>query len=246
MFLQIVASATEIEAPIRQYARESWDYLQHVHPQMACFMGGEFAEDGSTVAVGIWEKEERQHAPTFSKIYQQLTGEKLTPKPNTIKGCQHAFDPWEDLQHHTLSRIATEWSATSIYLWLMAHSTGALQQAIAQPLQDEVNHLAKFWGFSRWAFHHSYRQHLKGSTQNLITLLRHHQDERSNAENLLVLTPETLAYGIELAFTFTRVMVRLRTWNKELSYSYLKHLLGNSPVTSSAQPYINRSPQIAA
>ncbi len=93
LFLRVIAGATEIEAPIREYSRESWDYLQAVHPQMAYFMGGEYAPDGSTVAVGMWEKEERQHAPAFSKIYYQLTGEKLQPKPNSVEGCSPSKDP---------------------------------------------------------------------------------------------------------------------------------------------------------
>ncbi len=230
IFLSVVASAVEIEAPIRAYAKESWDYLQAVHPQMASFMGGTFTEQGQTRTVGIWEKEERQHAPAFGKIYQQLTGEKLQPKPNTVQGCQSMDDPWSDLNYHVLSRIATEWSATSVYLWLMAHSTGELQQAIAQPLIDEVNHLAKFWGFSRWLFDTSYQQQLQGSAQHLVSLLQHHQDERSHANSLLRLNRDTLIYSLELTFTFTRVMVRLHRWNQELSYSYLRHLLGSEPV----------------
>lgn len=230
IFLSVIASAVEIEAPIRAYAKESWDYLQAVHPQMAFFMGGDFAKDGSSCAIGIWEKEERQHAPTFGKIYQQLTGQKLQPKPNTVQGCHAIQDPWHDLNHHVLSRIATEWSATSVYLWLMAHSTGELQRAIAQPLMDEVNHLAKFWGFSRWTFETSYRQQLQGSVQHLIALLQHHQDERTHADSLLQLNRDTLIYSLELTFTFSRVMVRLHRWNQELSYSYLRHLLGTEVV----------------
>lgn len=48
LFLKVIASAAEVEAPIRAYAKESWDYFHALHPQMATFMGGTFAEDGST------------------------------------------------------------------------------------------------------------------------------------------------------------------------------------------------------
>lgn len=226
LFLRLLASATEIEAPIRDYAKESWDYLQQLHPQMASFMGGEFADDGSRLAIGIWEKEERQHAPLFGKLYRKLSGSRLVPVPNTVAGYCATGDAWADLRHHMLSRIATEWSAVSVYIWLMAHSTGALQQAIAQPLQDEIGHLAKFWGFSRWALGDSYRQQVQGSGGYLLGLLRHHKGERSGAEDILRLNSETLASGVELTFALTRVAVRLRTWNQELSVSYLRHLLG--------------------
>src|SRR6476469_3667096 len=47
IFLQILASAAEIEAPIRSYGRESWCYLHHIYPQMARFMGGIFDDNGN-------------------------------------------------------------------------------------------------------------------------------------------------------------------------------------------------------
>ncbi|MEG5047568.1 hypothetical protein QUB26_24115, partial [Microcoleus sp. B4-C1] len=39
-----------------------------------------------------------------------------------------------------------------------------------------------------------------------------------------------LSLVLELTFTFTRVMVRLRRWNRELSRSYLRHLFGTAPM----------------
>lgn len=232
LFLSVIAGATEIEMPIRAYSQESWAYMQALHPQMARFMGGLLKDDGSVLEIGIWEKEERQHGPAFSKIYQQLTGQKLQAKPNSVKGYQGTGDAWADLHKHTLSRITTEWSATAIYLWLMAHSTGELQRAIAQPLQDEINHLAKFWGFSRWAFADRFATQLKGTTRNLVSLVQHHQGERTQGQSIVQesLQVEHLAHAIELTFTFTRVMVRLRQWNQELSRSYLKHLFGSTPL----------------
>jgi len=227
LFLKVLAGAAEVEAPIRAYAKESWDYLQAIHPQMARFMGGQFARDGKTIEVGIWEKEERQHCPTFAKIYQQLTGEKIKPKPNSVQGYHSTGNLRQDVYKHALSRIATEWSATSVYLWLMAHSTGELQQAIAQPLQDEVNHLAKFWGFTRWAFADSYLSRLKGTTKNLVGLLKHHKGERTHGDDVFQL--ENTVHAVELAFTFARVMVKLRRWNYTLKPRYLESLFGASP-----------------
>ena len=76
LFIQILAGAAEIESPIRSYSRESWDYMRSLHEPMAHFLGGTYGEDESIQVVGIWEKEERQHCPALSKIYQQLTGQK--------------------------------------------------------------------------------------------------------------------------------------------------------------------------
>ena len=231
VFTLVLSGATEIEAPIRDYSRESWQYLQALHPEMAHFVGGLRHDDGSLQTPGVWEKEERQHAPAFSKIYHQLSGEKLQPKPNSVTGYSPTEAPWEAVQDHLISRISTEWGASAVYLWLMAHSTGALQQAIAQPFQDEVNHLAKFWGFSRWAFGASYGKQLQGSTRNLFSLAKHHQEERTHGNKLLHSGHSTkeLAHAIELTFSLMRVMVRLRNWNLELSPSYLRHLFGASP-----------------
>ncbi len=227
LFIMLVAGATEIETPIREYSNESWNYMKSLHPQMAYFLGGEQRPDGSIVTMGIWEKEERQHAPTFKKIYHLLTGEKLQPKPNSVDSDGASKSALADVYRHTLSRISTEWGATSVYLWLMAHSTGALQQAIAQPLQDEVNHLAKFWGFCRWAFDGTYFKQLKGSARNLVGLMNHHQGERTEGGNIL--GAATTVDAVELAFTFSRVMVRLHAWNRELSDSFLNHLFDNQP-----------------
>lgn len=232
IFLELLAGAAEVESPIRSYSRESWEYLQNFHPQMATFLGGTYGPEQSIQIVGIWEKEERQHTPALKKIYQQLTDQTLTLKPNTVNGYHPSTTPHQDVYRHLVSRLSSEWSAISLYLWLMAHSTGALQQAISQILQDEVNHLAKFWGFSRWAFGRSFQAQFLASTHNAIQLFKHHGQERShgtqalNTHHLL----HQLSESIELVFTFLRVMVRIRRWDAELSPSYLSYLFGPQPL----------------
>ena len=246
LFVQLLASAAEIESPIRSYSRESWDYLRSLHEPMAHFLGGTYGEDQAIQVVGIWEKEERQHCPALKKMYQQLTGQKLSLKPNTVSGYHPAGSPWEDACHHLFSRVSTEWSAISVYLWMMAHSTGALQQAIAQLLQDEVNHLAKFWGFSRWAFSGSFVARIQKSAGHIVALAQHHKgegrcllseglrpvtDQRSHGNEILALSQlvQQAPYAVELGFAFLRVMVWLRHWDRELSRSFLQHLFGPAP-----------------
>lgn len=231
LFVQILAGAAEIESPIRSYSRESWDYLQNLHEPMAHFLGGTYGEDQSIQVVGTWEKEERQHCPALCKMYQQLTGQKLTVKPNTVGGYMPSDSPWEDACHHLFSRISTEWSAIAVYLWMMAHTTGALQQAIAQLLQDEVNHLAKFWGFSRWAFSGSFVARFQKSAGYIFALAQHHKGDRSHGNEILSIPQlvQHAPYAVELGFTFLRVMVWLRNWDKELSPSFLRHLFGPVP-----------------
>jgi hypothetical protein len=228
LFVNIIASAAEVEIPIKSYARESWDYLHNYYPQMASFMGGNFTEDGKILEVGIWEKEERQHAPVFQKIYEKLTLKKLQSNPNTVQGYQNSGNVQQDVYNHILTRITSEWGATSLYLWLMAHSTGELQQAIAQPLQDEVNHLAKFWGIGMWAFEDSYIARLQTMTQTLIDLFKHNQNERTHGNDVFGFTNALSA--VELVFTFARVMTRLNGWHQSLNPAYLENLFGQTPV----------------
>ena len=110
----------------------------------------------------------------------------------------------------------------------MAHSTGELQQAIAQPLQDEVNHLAKFWGIGIWAFGDSYKTRLQTMTQTLIDLFKHNQNERTHSADVLGFT--NALFAVELVFTFARVMTRLNSWHQSLNPAYLQNLFGQTPV----------------
>lgn len=231
LFVQILAGAAEIESPIRSYSRESWDYMQSLHEPMAHFLGGTYGDDQAIQMVGIWEKEERQHCPALCKMVQQLTGQKLTIKPNLVGSYMPSDRPWEDACHHLFSRVSTEWSAIAVYLWMMAHSTGALQNAIAQLLQDEVNHLAKFWGFSRWAFSGSFAARFQKSAGYILALAQHHKGDRSHGNEVLSFSQMAVhaPYAVELGFTFLRVMVWLRRWDKELSPSFLQHLFGPVP-----------------
>ncbi len=232
LFLSVIASTVEIETPIRAYSRESWNYFQAIHPQMAYFMGGVLNENSEVVEVSIWEKEERQHAPVFSKIYQQLTGETLQPKPNSVKEFQLTETLITDVYNHTVNRISTEWAAVSVYLWLMAHSTGELQNAIAEPLQDEIGHLAKFWGFASWAFSDSFMTRIGSVATQLMGLLNHHRGERSNSNEIL--QSHSLVHGVELAFTFTRVMGQIYRWHGNLKPDHLALLFGEPGLNSAA------------
>lgn len=232
LFLGLIASAVEIEMPIRSYSRESWQYLYQAHPQLARFVGGVWDETGKVVEVGIWEKEERQHAPAFSKIYQQLTGEKLEPLAHTPKGYLTNGNYIAEIYHHAVGRIATEWSAISVYLWLMAHSTGALQMAIAQPLQDEVNHLAKFWGIARWGFNDSAVTRTTKAAAILLEISMQHQKQRTASKDILKVKVSSLTYGLEFGFIFLRVMRQMWRWNFHLQGDALEGLFGTLPASN--------------
>jgi hypothetical protein len=230
VFLSILIGAMDTEAPIRGYTQTSRQYLEKLHPQMARFVGGTVDGGGELQELGLWEKEERQHTPALIKIYTQLTGEKITPKHRTIRGYLPTDDPQEDLYRHGLHRVATEYGATCLYLWLMAHTTGALQDVLEELTKDEINHMTKFWGFGAWAFPDTGlirvgRTLIKTRSQtyqrnNLMRTLR-------RMMNTLNWNAWTLTNKATLIYTSTQTMRRLWTWHNSLNPKYLNNLLGS-------------------
>jgi len=171
IFLSIIKGALDTEAPIKEYTQTSKQYLDKIHSNMAKFVGGEVASDGKIIELGLWEKEERQHTPALTKIYQQLTKQKIDPLVRTTKSYQPRINPYQDLYCHGLHRVITEYSAVCLYLWLMSHSTGTLQQVLGELLQDEVNHLTKFWGMGMWLYPNAAEQLIHYLLSQINTIL---------------------------------------------------------------------------
>jgi hypothetical protein len=239
VFLAILVGAINTEAPIRSYTQTSRQYLIKIHPQMAHFVGGNVAEDGTILELGLWEKEERQHTPALIKTYQQLAKEKITPKPPTVKTYKPSDDPYADLYLHGLHRVMTECGATCLYLWLMAHTTGALQQVFVELLQDEINHMTKFWGFGVWLFPESYIKRMCRSLCKFIVLQQSTRSRHVQLTQKLVRTFRRMMGALswhdwssidkaEFAYTSICVMNRLLQWNKTLTPEYLQDLLGEN------------------
>ncbi|MBH8573870.1 ferritin-like domain-containing protein [Nostocaceae cyanobacterium CENA369] len=231
IFLSILVGAMDTEAPIRGYTQTSRQYLEKLHPQMARFVGGTVSENNNLLELGLWEKEERQHTPALIKVYTQLTGEKITPKHRTIRGYLPTDDPYEDLYRHGLHRIATEYGATCLYLWLMAHTTGPLQDVLEELAQDEINHMTKFWGFGVWAFPDTGLMRI-GRT---LIKTRSRNYQRNNLMRTLHRMMGTLNWNswtltnkATLIFTFSYAMYRLWIWNNSLTPQYLQDLFAIS------------------
>lgn len=236
VFLAIVAGAMDTEAPIRGYTQTSRQYLQNIHPQMARFVGGTASADGSLLELGLWEKEERQHTPALLKIYSQLSGQKIAPTCHQVRGYQPTADPHEDLYRHGLHRVATEFGATCLYLWLMAHTTRSLQVILEELAQDEINHMTKFWGFGVWAFPDTSIWRIGGT---LVQTLKLHSSDRSNHGSLIrtwrrmmqVLHWQSWSLTNKATFfyTCTLALKRLWGWSHSLTADDLQALFGDRP-----------------
>ncbi|GAB4545461.1 MAG: hypothetical protein Tsb0014_39660 [Pleurocapsa sp.] len=235
VFVSIIKGALDTEAPIRGYTQTSRQYLAPIHPAMAKFVGGVVTPDGKMKELGLWEKEERQHTPALLKIYQQLTGCKIKPNLRTVKTYQPNINPYQDLYKHGLHRIATEYSAVCLYLWMMAHSTGTIQQVLAELLQDEINHLSKFWGVGMWLYPDGYVQLTKHILVLIQELLPLTSSENSLSRSNLVITFRrmmsilnwqswTCLSKIELIYTFIWVLQRMWQWSRTLTPEYLQPL----------------------
>jgi hypothetical protein len=233
VFLAILVGAIDTEAPIRQYTQTSRQYLENLHPQLARFVGGVVAEDGSLLEPGLWEKEERQHTPALIKVYSQLVGEKVMPTSREVRPYRPSDNPYTDLYRHGLHRVATEYGATCLYLWLLAHTTGPLHDVLEELAQDEINHMTKFWGFGVWAFPES------SLTRICLTLLQSakgrfsYSRDRSSLIGTLHRMTQVLNWQswswtnrVTFAYTCTIVLHRLCKWSHRLKREDLQELFG--------------------
>ncbi|MEM8805297.1 MAG: ferritin-like domain-containing protein [Cyanobacteria bacterium P01_G01_bin.38] len=233
VFIKVLEGTINTEAPIRGYTQASRQYLEHFYPLMARFVGGHFSETGDMIELGLWEKEERRHTPALSRVYKQLTGQTPPISPHSARPYKPSSDYVQDLYRHGLHRIATEYGATCLYLWMMAHTTGALQSVLAELLIDEINHMTKFWGFGLWAYPDS--SFFKVG-QTLFSALqekwRNPQIQGSLLHTLGRMTKElswaewSFTNQASLMYTFGRVMYQLLQWHQRLTADYLRELLG--------------------
>lgn len=239
VFLSILVGAIETEEPIRGYTQTSRQYLEPIHPQLARFVGGIVSPDGAMLELGLWEKEERQHAPALIKIYKQLTDKQPILSLHTAKTYQPLNNPYDDLYRHGLHRVITEYSAVCLYLWLMAHTTGTLQQVFAELLQDEINHMTKFWGFGLWLFPESYLSRIRDSLHQILSLRYATKASHIESTTHLFRTFRRMmgvlnwkgwswTHKLELVYTFIRVLHLLLRWSSSLRREYLQQLFATN------------------
>jgi hypothetical protein len=234
-FLAILKGAINTEAPIRGYTQTSRCYLEDLHPRLARFVGGMVDEQGKLIELGLWEKEERQHAPALMKIYTRLSGEKLVPAPHQVRPYLPSQTSRADLYRHGLHRVLTEYGATCLYLWLMAHSTGPLYQVLEELALDEINHMTKFWGFGVWAYPETSFLYASGSLWQAMQGRVKYSRDRSSLIGTLdrmtgVLGWSTWSWQNRATFlyTCTKTMSQLWRWHRTLTRAALEDLLGIS------------------
>ncbi|NER79987.1 MAG: ferritin-like domain-containing protein [Leptolyngbya sp. SIO1D8] len=236
VFCSLLLGTINTEAPIRGYTQSSRQYLEKHYPAMARFVGGQVDASGKLIEIGLWEREEKRHTPALAKIYTLLSGEKPDILPHVARPYQPAMDPREALYRHGLHRVATEYGATCLYLWMMAHTTGALQIVLAELLIDEINHMTKFWGFGMWVYPDSSAWKI-GQTfsKTMLRKLRYRQTQGSLFHTLRRMMQElawqqwSLTNRLTFLYTFDQVMKVLWNWHHSLTPHYLESLFGEHP-----------------
>lgn len=237
IFLSILKGALDTEAPIKSYTQTSRQYLQPIHPSMARLVGGIVAADGTMIEMGLWEKEERQHTPALIKLYQRLSNTTITPQAKTAKSYQPWINPYQDLYRHGLHRIITEYGAACLYLWLMAHTTGTTQQVLGELLQDEINHLTKFWGMGMWLYPNGGEQLISYLLSQINTILPVSYESKikssANIQSTLQHMMSVLNWQSwsvlhqgELIYTFIWILKRIWHWSGQLTPEYLHSCCG--------------------
>ncbi|NEQ46813.1 MAG: ferritin-like domain-containing protein [Leptolyngbya sp. SIOISBB] len=232
-FCATLLGTINTEAPIRGYTQSSRQYLERLYPAMARYVGGRVDESNKLVAIGLWEREEKRHTPALAKLYTILSGEKPDIVPHAARPYQPADDPRENLYRHGLHRVATEYGATCLYLWMMAYSTGALQAVLAELLIDEINHMTKFWGFGMWAYPDSSLVKI-GQTLSraMVRKLRDRTSQGSLLHTLRRMMDElawerwSATQRLTLLYTFDQVIKPICAWNGTLTPTYLDALFG--------------------
>ena len=226
IFLSILKGALDTEAPTRDYTQTSRQYLEPIHPSMAKFVGGMVDENEAIVELGLWEKEERQHTPALTKLYQQLGGQKITPSAKKAKCYQAWSNPYQDLYKHGLHRVMTEYGAACVYLWLMSHTTGTTQQVLGELLQDEINHLTKFWGMGMWLYPDGVKHLIRYLLSQIHTILPVSYETTIKSQANITSTFQRMmsvlnwqAWSIlhqgELIYTFIWILKRMGNWSSQ-------------------------------
>ena len=225
VFLKIIQGTLDTEAPIRGYSQTSRRYLEPIHSPMARFVGGIVDRQDKMLELGLWEKEERRHAPALMKIYQQLTKQKAIPNVRIPKSYQPSANPKIDLYHHGLHRIATEYSAVCLYIWLMSRTTETIQQVIGELLEDEINHMSKFWGFGKWLYPSS------SKSVNPMKGLKHLATTMNRMTGVLHWDSWAMAHKIELIYSFSSVLRQMWSWSNSLTPDYLQSIFASPPIS---------------
>ena len=120
---------------------------------------------------------------------------------------------------------------------MMSYTTDTLQQILGELLEDEINHLTKFWGMGMWLHPNSAEQLIKYLLSEIHTILpvfyesKRRSSIKSTFERMMLVLdwqPWSVSSKGELIYTFIWILKRMWYWSSQLTPEYL-HLCCASP-----------------
>jgi hypothetical protein len=225
-FLTFVTMAMEIEDPIKGYSERTGQTIRFILPKFARFMGStaerlrylEGSGAGSRWCESPWCKEERRHGNSWARIYQRLTGrEPNRDNPNSIAD----VEPTErGAFAHLVSRMTTEWNASSTYLTFSHQTEGELHSLMMNITRDEIKHLiisssayVFLKGFGPWG-------RFRDLAKTAWYFIRSHQEERSNGQDMI----SNEVRLIETIYVHALIEMKMRQYLNTLPLSALREI----------------------
>lgn len=225
-FLTFVIMAMEIEDPIQEYSERTGQTIRFILPKFARFMGStaerlQYLEEngaGTRWCESAWCKEERRHGNAWARIYQKLTGQDPSrDNPNSIADVEFtekgAFD-------HLISRMTTEWNASSTYLTFSHQTDGELHGLMMNITRDEIKHLiisssayVFLKGIDPWG-------RFKDLARTAWYFVTSHQEERSNGQDMIT----NKVRLIEAVYTHALIELKMRRYLRTLPLSALREI----------------------
>ena len=143
-------------------------------------------------------------------------------------GYQPNNDAERAAYEHIVTRITSEYLTVANYVMLMAFSTGELQQAITQVAQNEINHMAKFFGFTRWQFKDSFLTRWGGMMRAAIALTRGQMKHRQSVKTVFTINQQFVKVFFLYEWTKLLILLQLWRWNQKLTPDSLNDCLVSS------------------
>jgi len=238
--------ASETEAPIVNYSTSSGEITRGLNEALSKFLGttweafeayseeeqkdflqGFLQYDSKDFCTAVWCKEERRHDPALMHIAQQIWGQ-VRAEEKTYPGAEPEdnYKGADEALKHLIGRNASEWSANSIYFFLMSHASGAASQWVDQPRTDETKHMAIFAASYKYFMGNQFLYRTRVMLDSMKVYSDLHKKTNSVADQALA---EKVSL-FELSIVHLFIEYRVRKYLKSIPMKTLAKFFEREPV----------------
>lgn len=199
---KMMLMASETEMPIYGYSVNSGESMRGFMPSVAAFLGKTqeqytaritkenlVSEEGRLNQLGpfctnVWCAEENRHEVVMEEAGTRISGQaNLVPK-TFGHAKQGDFNDANYAIEHLVGRNASEWSASSGYIFFSAHLDGAAKEWVENVRADETKHIAIFSTVFKYIYGNQYDIRMKGMLKKIMFLKNAQQTSNSNGDSL--------------------------------------------------------------